>query len=132
MCIVINWMVRHLFAENMRLCIVFCSYHHAVCHAVLCWVVLCHTELGQSPGSAEGHHWMLDPIDGTRGFISCKCMLAHRAVQSLPCHTGCAMPCCAVLCCAVWCCVTQIWARVLVVQRAGTGCWTPLMAPVAL
>lgn len=26
-------------------------------------------ELGQSAGGADGRHWVLDPIDGTRGFV---------------------------------------------------------------
>lgn len=26
-------------------------------------------DLGGSPGGAEGRHWVLDPIDGTRGFV---------------------------------------------------------------
>eukprot|EP00976_Prorocentrum_cordatum_P077080 1182546-Prorocentrum_minimum.AAC.8 len=26
-------------------------------------------DLGNSPGGAEGRHWVLDPIDGTRGFV---------------------------------------------------------------
>jgi 3'-phosphoadenosine 5'-phosphosulfate (PAPS) 3'-phosphatase len=36
---------------------------------VLCHAVPCCAELGQSPGGAEGRHWVLDPIDGTRGFV---------------------------------------------------------------
>jgi 3'-phosphoadenosine 5'-phosphosulfate (PAPS) 3'-phosphatase len=27
------------------------------------------SELGGSQGGAEGRHWVLDPIDGTRGFV---------------------------------------------------------------
>lgn len=27
------------------------------------------TDLGASPGGATGRHWVLDPIDGTRGFV---------------------------------------------------------------
>jgi 3'-phosphoadenosine 5'-phosphosulfate (PAPS) 3'-phosphatase len=27
------------------------------------------TELGGSAGGASGRHWVLDPIDGTRGFV---------------------------------------------------------------
>jgi 3'(2'), 5'-bisphosphate nucleotidase/inositol polyphosphate 1-phosphatase len=26
-------------------------------------------DLGQSAGGASGRHWVLDPIDGTRGFV---------------------------------------------------------------
>lgn len=26
-------------------------------------------DLGASPGGATGRHWVLDPIDGTRGFV---------------------------------------------------------------
>lgn len=26
-------------------------------------------ELGQSQGGPQGRHWVLDPIDGTRGFV---------------------------------------------------------------
>lgn len=36
---------------------------------MLCCLVLCLTDLGSSPGGAEGRHWVLDPIDGTRGFV---------------------------------------------------------------
>lgn len=31
--------------------------------------MFCCAELGQSSGGAEGRHWVLDPIDGTRGFV---------------------------------------------------------------
>jgi len=31
--------------------------------------VLALVDLGGSPGGAEGAHWVLDPIDGTRGFV---------------------------------------------------------------
>ena len=27
------------------------------------------TDLGGSPGGKSGQHWVLDPIDGTRGFV---------------------------------------------------------------
>lgn len=27
------------------------------------------TDLGSSPGGSVGSHWVLDPIDGTRGFV---------------------------------------------------------------
>jgi 3'-phosphoadenosine 5'-phosphosulfate (PAPS) 3'-phosphatase len=27
------------------------------------------TDLGNSQGGAHGRHWVLDPIDGTRGFV---------------------------------------------------------------
>ena len=36
---------------------------------VLWCVVASSAELGQSPGGPEGRHWVLDPIDGTRGFV---------------------------------------------------------------
>ena len=26
-------------------------------------------DLGDSPGGSQGRHWVLDPIDGTRGFV---------------------------------------------------------------
>jgi 3'-phosphoadenosine 5'-phosphosulfate (PAPS) 3'-phosphatase len=28
-----------------------------------------HADMGQSPGGGSGRHWVLDPIDGTRGFV---------------------------------------------------------------
>jgi len=31
--------------------------------------VLSLIDLGNSPGGSEGRHWVLDPIDGTRGFV---------------------------------------------------------------
>lgn len=36
---------------------------------LLCCAVICCAELGQSAGGADGRHWVLDPIDGTRGFV---------------------------------------------------------------
>lgn len=29
-----------------------------------------HSDMGASPGGPTGEHWVLDPIDGTRGFVS--------------------------------------------------------------
>lgn len=36
------------------------------CHS--CCLLL-RTDLGGSQGGASGRHWVLDPIDGTRGFV---------------------------------------------------------------
>lgn len=52
----------------------------------LCAVVA-FADLGSSPGGASGRHWVLDPIDGTRGFVGmrqyCVClgMLQDGEVQ---------------------------------------------------
>ena len=53
--------------------------------------VLALIDSGNSQGGSEGFHWVLDPIDGTRGFVGmrqyavCLGLLHHGKVRSLEC-----------------------------------------------
>ena len=39
-------------------------------------------DLGASPGGKEGRHWVLDPIDGTRGFVGGRQYAVTRVVST--------------------------------------------------
>ena len=71
--------------------------------------VLALIDSGGSQGGSEGFHWVLDPIDGTRGFVGmrqyavCLGLLHKGKVRLCLMHTAPHANCCTFLCFASAC-----------------------------
>ncbi len=55
-------------SDPATLCCVCVCVRMCVCVRVCVYVCVC-ADLGGSQGGSQGRHWVLDPIDGTRGFV---------------------------------------------------------------
>ena len=83
-----------------------CEYAQNPWHMRLQEDVLALIDCGGSQGGSEGFHWVLDPIDGTRGFVGMRqyavCLgLLHKGkvrmclMRSPPHAESCTSLCCA-------------------------------------